>query len=293
MLFVIFRQPDIDLEVLKKKYADTESRFLNLNDVQVHYRVEGQGDTLLLIHGTASSLHTWDGWVKELSDSLTIVRLDLPAFGLTGPRPDRDYSIKAYSKFINDFTDKLNLNHFVIAGNSLGGNIAWKFTIDHPEKVKGLILIDSGGFPKSGSSLATKLARNWITAPILKEITPRSFLEKNIKDVYFNDDLITKALVDRYYELNLREGNRQAFIDRARANFVDHTPELIQIKVPTLIQWGTYDEWIFVENSSKFDSLIPNSKVILYEAGHVPMEELPERTSEDVFQFLKETSTHN
>lgn len=80
---------DVPLAELKPKYADGASRFTKIDDVDVHYRDEGQGPPLVLIHGTSSSLHTWDGWVARMSARHRIVRLDLPGYGLTGRRKPR------------------------------------------------------------------------------------------------------------------------------------------------------------------------------------------------------------
>ena len=88
--------------------------------------------------------------------------------------------------------------------------------------------------------------------------------------------LLSKSIIDRYYKLNLREGNRQAFIDRALVNYVDYTSRLKKIKSPTLILWGENDEWINVKFAQKFKSMIRDSKVsIMSHTAHIPMEEKP------------------
>ena len=86
---------DISLEDLKKEYANEHSKFVEVDGLQVHYRDEGSGFPIVLVHGTAASLHTWDAWTKRLKENYRVIRMDLPAFGLTGPNAQRDYSIKA------------------------------------------------------------------------------------------------------------------------------------------------------------------------------------------------------
>jgi pimeloyl-ACP methyl ester carboxylesterase len=94
--------------------------------------------------------------------------------------------------------------------------------------------------------------------------------------VYHEDSLITEALIDRYFDLTLRPGNRQAFIDRARTPATDHTGELQNIQASTLIIWGAEDTWINPENADFFLEQIPQAKLELMEGvGHVPMEEAP------------------
>ncbi len=285
-LAILFRQPDLKIDYLTQKYTDTDSRFLEIDKTKVHYKIEGSGPNLVLIHGTASSLHTWDEWTENLKQDFRVVRLDLPAFGITGPHPDRQYTIDFYTNFLNSFLEELKIDSCSIAGNSLGGLIAWKYAVDYPQKVDKLILIDAAGVPKDKVPTVFKIARNPLSSFLLKIYTPRSFIEKNIKEVYHQDELVTSGLIERYFELSLRPGNRQAFIDRARLTQSFDTSQLRQIECPTLIQWGSYDEWIPLEDGFHFNQLIPNSSLVMYEAGHVPMEEMPEATAMDAKDFL-------
>uniref|UniRef100_UPI00404B205D alpha/beta fold hydrolase n=1 Tax=Fulvivirga sp. TaxID=1931237 RepID=UPI00404B205D len=149
-------KPDMPLDELKALYANEESKFVDIDGMDVHYRVEGSGPTLVLLHGTSSSLHTWDAWTEILKDDFTIVRMDLPAFGLTGPNTTKDYSLVAYSQFLDKFLAAVNVDTFYLAGNSLGGGIAMNYTLDHPERVKKLILIDASGYPREAGK------RPWI-----------------------------------------------------------------------------------------------------------------------------------
>jgi alpha-beta hydrolase superfamily lysophospholipase len=116
---------DIPPERLKAKYAGPPSKFVNIAGLKVHYRDEGQGVPLVLLHGAASSLFTWDGWTRELSTSYRVIRLDLPGFGLTGPNAAKDYSMAWHTRFLASFLDKLGVKECYLAGNSFGGHIAW------------------------------------------------------------------------------------------------------------------------------------------------------------------------
>jgi hypothetical protein len=94
---------DISVDDLKKEYANEHSKFIEIDGMQVHYRIEGEGLPIVLIHGTASSLNTWDAWTAELTKTHKVIRMDLPAFGLTGPNATADYSIKSYTNFLHQF----------------------------------------------------------------------------------------------------------------------------------------------------------------------------------------------
>lgn len=286
--FFVMKKPDKSVEWIKDKYADEDSKFALIGDQEVHYKKEGSGNKiLLLLHGTGASLHTWDGWVDTMKDSLTVYRLDLPAFGITGPASNADYSIKSYVDFVDQFATNMGIDSFGLAGNSLGGNIAWNYTLEHKNKVTKLILIDAAGYPSDKTVGIFKMAQNPILSNIIRHITPRSLVEKNLLEVYNLDDRVTDPLVDRYWHMTLREGNRQAFIDRARTKYQDRSHLISEINCPTLIMWGQKDDWIDVSYANQFIEDISNSSLIIYpNLGHVPMEEEPTSTSRDALGFI-------
>ena len=117
-------RPDIPLEALLPEYGAPPSQFVELEGMRIHYRDEGAGPPLVLLHGFGSSLHTWDGWVRQLTGTRRLIRLDLPGFGLTGPAPDGDYRAERYVHVVAALLDRLGVDRTDIAGNSLGGRTA-------------------------------------------------------------------------------------------------------------------------------------------------------------------------
>ena len=289
MLLLIFRTPDVSVDSLKRQYTDSNSHFMSVDGLEVHYKDEGSGTPIILLHGTSASLHTWDGWTKELiKNNYRVIRMDLPAFGITGANKDNLYDLPSYSKFLTDFVNQLELDKFILAGNSLGGSISWHYTSNNPEKVQKLILLDPAGFPsKKERPLVFELAEIPILNQILKHITPKSLIKDNLEQVYFDDSKVTENLVDRYHQMILREGSRTSFIERAKLEGQDYTELLYTIKSPTLIIWGEDDLWIPVEDSFKFKERMANSSlVIMKETGHVPMEEKPIESVALALSFL-------
>ncbi|MFC1850196.1 alpha/beta fold hydrolase [candidate division CSSED10-310 bacterium] len=280
---------DIPFDELKKKYANNSSQFIEIDGVAVHYRDEGTGFPLVLIHGTAASLHTWDGWVKELGAEYRTIRFDLPAFGLTGPNTDHNYSIKWYTSFLSVLLDTLVIKNCYLAGNSLGGWIAWEFAAQHPQRVSKLILIDAAGYTFDHKMpLVFRLAQVPLLNSIFKYVTPRAFIAMNLREVYGDDQKITASVIDRYYELALRSGNREAFIARAKTQHQDRTDLIGTITIPTLIMWGREDVWIPWSHATRFQKALLNSELIMYEGvGHIPMEEIPVKTAQDARTFLQ------
>lgn len=283
---------DISVEDLKNEFTNEHSQFIEIDEVNVHYRDEGEGFPIVLIHGTAASLHTWDAWTDVLIKTNRVIRMDLPAFGITGPNKNADYSIEAYTTFLHSFLEKLKLEKFHLAGNSLGGHIAWNYTADYPSKVEKLILVDASGLPTNKSQPAIfKMAKTPILNSLFLYITPRFLIKKNIEEVYEDDSKITDELINRYHKMALRVGNRKAFIDRAKTDFKLDTQvnleKLKSIQTPTLLIWGAKDLWIPLANGIRMNEILVNSKLeVLENSGHVPMEENPRESLKLLNEFL-------
>jgi pimeloyl-ACP methyl ester carboxylesterase len=288
----IYWKNDIDINELKNKYAYPTSSFISIDGINVHYREVGKGEAILLIHGTGASLHTWEKWIDILSPGYRVISFDLPGFGLTGPDPNHNYQISRYTAILDSLMVKLKVDSFHIAGNSLGGLVAWHYTTQFPQKILTLNLIDAAGLPQPGKKppFIFQLAKLPVLSTLLQKITPKSIIKKSMLDVYKNDQLVTEKLIDRYFELSLREGNRTAFVKRmSQLNEKLVVSDLKNITVPVLIQWGKDDRWIPLANAFEFQKLIPNAELIIYDSGHVPMEENPMETVKDYMIFLKKS----
>jgi len=280
---------DIPLETLKARWAGPTSQLVAVDGMDVHVRDEGSGPAVVLLHGMSSSLHTWDGWAERLRQSYRVVRFDLPGFGLTGPNPARDYSVDAYTAVVDHVTKQLGLQHFVLGGNSMGGGIAWAYALAHPDRVRGLILVDALGYPLRGADLpiAFRMARWPVLPSLLTHLDPRRLVDNGVRKSYSDASRIRPDTLARYYELTLRAGNRAAFVDCMRAPRRDESARIRELHQPTLILWGADDRLIPVEAARSFARDIPGAQVIVYDGlGHVPMEEDPARTVADVERFL-------
>lgn len=286
--------PDRPVEELVERWAQPPSEFLPLLGMQVHLRDEGAGDDpvpLLLLHGTSASLHTWDGWVAELAARERLIRVDLPGFGLTGPFPHDDYSIERYIEFTVALLDALELEQVVIAGNSFGGQVAWEVAAEMPDRVAGLVLVDAAGYPFLPESipLAFQLARFPALRPLIERLLPRSVIRSSLENVYGDPGRVDEALVDRYYELALRAGNRRA-LGRRFAHVMptaERAARIRSLQQPTLILWGGRDRLIPLDSADRFAADIAGSRLVVFaELGHVPHEEAPAETAAAIEDFL-------
>ena len=283
VLGIIFYQKDQSPEVVYKKYSLASSQQIAIGGVQLHYSDEGSrldSTPLLLIHGTSSSLRTWDGVTAQLKNQYRIIRFDLPGFGLTGPNPNHDYSTRYYNQVIDSLLSALHVSRVIIVGNSLGGAIATQYAIYQPAKVRGLVLVDAAGLPpakKTTGAIGFKLAQMPVINRLLTIITPRELVKKSLQDAYGDTEKVTDSLTSQYFDMLTREGNRQALIDRMRQGWQEKSSDFLSnVQAPTLIVWGSKDRLIPVENAELFQQKIKNSQVHIWDnLGHVPMEEDP------------------
>jgi pimeloyl-ACP methyl ester carboxylesterase len=200
-----------------------------------------------------------------------------------------------YAKFMSKFMDALFIPEAVLAGNSLGGGVAWRTAVLYPNRVSKLVLVDAVGYPGEPKSmpLAFRLAQFTWLSPVLTKLLPRPLIAQSVRNVYGDPSKVTEALIDRYYELALRTGNRQALFDRlsfylsAVGSDKSFSHQIKDIRQPTLILWGELDQLIPQEHGHSFHRDIANSELVMMEGvGHVPMEEDPEGSVVHVLRFL-------
>ena len=295
--FALSRAPDRPVESLVARWAPPPSDFIDMRGLVVHLRDEGPRDDpapLVLLHGTGSSLHTWEGWVRMLKTGRRVITLDLPGFGLTGPFTGDwtadDYRGDTLARFVIALLDRLQVQRFVMGGNSLGGEVAWRVAALEPQRVAGLILVAAAGTRHEAESVPAGL---WLArVPVLNRVgehlLPRSLVAASVASVYGDPDKVTAALVDRYFEMTLREGNRRALTQRLAARVAGQDEERIAtLRLPTLILWGGRDRLIPPAVGQFFESKIAGSRRVVFDdLGHVPQEEDPARTVEPVREFL-------
>jgi len=297
LALALSRAPDREVQTLVARWALPPSDFIDVQGQVVHLRDEGpRNDPLpvVLIHGTSASLHTWEGWVSALKGQRRVITFDLPGFGLTGPFSGRytadDYHGDSYARFVFDLLDALKVPRAVVGGNSLGGEVAWRMAVMAPERVAALVLVDAAGpaFTPQSVPLGFLVARVPVVNHIMEWVLPRSLVAQGLVDVYGDPARVTSELVDRYFELALREGNRRALGLRMRQVVRgEHAERIAGIKQPTLILWGGRDRLIPPPVGRIFEAQIVGSRLVVFdELGHVPHEEDPARTVVPVKEFL-------
>ena len=296
--YFVLKRGDIPYETLASRYESADSHYVDLpGGLHVHYREQGapNAPTILLIHGYSVATQTWDQWAGRLKDDYHVVSLDLPGHGLTRAPAGYHAAIETFRDTVAAFAHAKGLSHFAIAGNSMGGNVAWEYALAHPDEVDALILVDSAGWPPSAASAANepaffKLLRNPVLSPLLRDLDNASFFRKGLQAAYADPARADDALVTRYVELSRAPGHRdiliQLMLGARTRNFA--TPErLAAIKAPTLILVGDQDHLIPPADAEKFHAAISGSELISYAGvGHMPQDEHAEESATAVSEFL-------
>ena len=296
--FVAMRRGDIPYTKLEAKYGGADTHYVDLpGGLHVAYRDEGnpKGPVILMVHGFFVSQDSWKPWVKPLSDDYHIITLDLPGHGLTRAPAGYHGKLSDFVKVVDDFAQAEHLDHFVLAGHSMGGDLAWRYALAHPEKLTGLILVDSAGWPDPRPDAQKGLKQlQFLHSPIGRfaalNLDQTKRINQAMLSAYANPKYVTEEMVTKYAELGRAPGHRGVIVDLALEQPTRGyaTPQMLSaITAPTLILQGDKDQLVPPGSASQFASAIKGSRLILYPGvGHVPQEEATDKSVADVRAFM-------
>jgi pimeloyl-ACP methyl ester carboxylesterase len=284
--------PDEDRASLERNYLRAPEDMVEVAGIKLHVRDSGptgNAPTVIFLHGFGASLHTWEPWASILSRDMRVIRLDLPGSGLSSPDPTGNYGDARTLEVLLALMRRLGVARASLAGNSIGGRIAWTFAAQHPERIEKLVLISPDGFASPGFEYGKK-PQVPATVKLMQYALPKSLLRMSLVPAYANPVVLTDELTARYHDLMLGPGSRGAMIARLEQTvLVDPVPMLKKITAPTLLLWGEQDALIPFSNSADYMKAIPRVTLVsLPGIGHLPHEEAPEKTIGPVRAFLIE-----
>lgn len=290
-------------DVVQARHADAASRFADLDGVRVHYKDEGQGPAILLVHGTFGDLADWDGWVQVLKPRYRVVRLDLPAFGLTGAIPSGNYSVERKHLVIDALMDHLGIERFAIAGVSYGGLVAFRYAATRTERVTALVLANSAGIQFGQRASATSAPPAASAAPAAPAASAPAYVittdprvtyadaESFLRFLLNDSPLITPALIQRKLDFTNTAGRLEESV--ASVRFYERgSPQrvLAHVRAPALVLWGGAGQALSTRTADAFLDAMKNARVrekILYpDGGHIINLQRAQETSTDVKAFL-------
>jgi pimeloyl-ACP methyl ester carboxylesterase len=291
-VFWFTRPADVSFDEVRASVPNAAySHFADIDGVRVHYQEKGNGTPLILIHGYTSSVYSWKDVFEPLSKNFRVIAVDLKGFGFTG-KPDGDYTRRAQATLVAHLLDHLKLEKAWLCGNSMGGEVALNFARQNPQRVAGLILIDSSGAKVEGtSSLAPSYLLIPVVGRVLTALALRSdkLVREGLEKSFYDRAKITDERVAAYYRpLQTRGGQLAALRARTQASQFPIEPDIGKISARTLIIWGAEDALIPLAAGQRMNSLIKDSNLLVFEkCGHLPQEEMPERVAQEITRFIK------
>jgi pimeloyl-ACP methyl ester carboxylesterase len=279
-----------------EQLADPDSQFVEINGLTVHYKTMGQGEPIfVLLHGFGASLYSWHDVMEPLSLYGTIISFDRPAFGLT-ERPmtweaENPYSSQASVDLLLGLLEHFNVQKVILVGNSAGGTVSMQFTLQHPERVKALILVDPAIYDGGGRSWL----RPFYKTPQMNHLGPlivRSIQNNGIdmiKMAWYDPSKIKPETMTGYTKpLQADNWDRALWYFTAASQVSDLPGRLSEFTLPVLVITGDTDRIVPTANSVRLAGALPNAKLIIIpQAGHVPHEEQPVLFLQAVDEFLK------
>lgn len=275
---------------VEARWATPPSQFVEIDGVRLHYREEGEGPPVVLLHANYASLFMWEPWVAALKDRYRVIRLDLPAHGLTGPEPSGNYSLQRIQSLFEQFVDARGLERFVVVGTSIGGTVAMRYAADHPERIERLVMISPGSLEARVRGRTTPANVPKI-ADVLAWVTPRAFTGYMLRNDYGDPARVTDAVIDEWYAMWMREGNRQAMIDLLRQYVSGGVEAKIRsIRVPVLLIWGEKNKRVPLALAYETRALLANSPQVQLEVlpgiGHMLVQEAPQQSAAVIRRYL-------
>ena len=294
-VFWFVRPADVSFDEVRASVPNSDySHFADIDGVRIHYQEMGAGTPLVLIHGYTSSTYSWKDVFEPLAKKFHVIAVDLKGFGFSG-KPDGDYTRRAQAVLITHLLEHLNIEKAWLCGNSMGGEVALNVALANPERVSGLILVDSAGVEVPGSG---SLAPGYLLFPVVGRLlialslTSDKLVREGLEKSFYDHAKVTPDRLANYYRpLKTRGGQLAALRARTQWGIFPVESELGKIKVPTLILWGAQDQLIPLAAGNKLSSLIKDSKLVVFDnCGHLPQEEMPARTVDEIIKFIASSS---
>jgi pimeloyl-ACP methyl ester carboxylesterase len=288
--------PPLENTVPAETLADEDSKFIEVNGLNAHYKIYGQGEpTFILLHGFGASLFSWREVTEPLSKLGTVVAYDRPAFGLT-ERPlewegESPYSQNSQVELVIGLMDALEIEEAILVGNSAGGTVSMLTALKHPQRIQSLILVDPAVYAGGG---APAWIRPLFGTPQMDRLGPLAARQLQaqgvefIKSAWHEPGNITPEIFAGYQKPLQAENWDKALWELTVSSRESGLAERLgEFNLPVLVITGDDDRIVPTEQSIQLADEIPNAKLaVIPQCGHLPHEECPEAFMQAVTEFL-------
>lgn len=289
--------PPLENTVSAESLADADSRYIEVNGLNIHYKKYGSGEPVfILLHGFGASLFSWREVTEPLAEIGTVIAYDRLAFGLT-ERPmewegESPYSQEVQIQLVIGLMDALGVEKAILVGNSAGGTISMLAALQYPERVESLILVDpavyaGGGAPAWSRPLLKTPQMNRVGPLIARQIQTRG--PELVELAWHDPSKITPDVMEGYQKpLRVENWDKALWYLTVSSRESGLAERLEEFTLPILVITGDDDRIVPTEQSVRLAGELPNaSLVVIPQSGHVPHEETPAEFMQAVIQFLE------
>ncbi len=282
----------LTIDELRQLYGDDQSRYLDVNGVEVHYKDEGTGPVLLMVHGSESSLRTWDVITEKLKDRYRIIRYDIPGYGLSGPISDEVAETVEPLDIPEALVKELGVEKLTVVGVSSGGTMGMYLAAKRPDLVERLIISNTPSDPVDTSHLVMPEA----FVDSIARATETGFRDQvfwNEFLTYFagDGDRISEQTRKEYYDFYRRTPEKHPIaLVAVIGDGVEAKKRMAMVKQPTLQIWGTADKLLPESAADASAGYLHNaqlSRILMPDVGHYPPLEVPERFAQLIAAYIE------
>ena len=267
--------------------APTNATYADVDGVHLRFHDKGEGPAVVMIHGFASSLETWDVVAPKLEKNHRVLSLDLKGFGWSG-RPEGDYSPAAQAKLVLGLMKQRGIERASIVGHSWGSSVALATTLADPTRIDRIALYDAWVYE---DQLPTFFL--WARQPAIGETLFALWYDQRADErmahAFFDKRYVTEPLAEAVEASLERPGTKAAALAATRGQyFLPLEARYKTIRHKTLLMWGREDEVTLLGFGERLSKDLPNSRLVVYpQCGHFPMIEAAAASTRDLQDFLE------
>lgn len=262
--------------------------FAQVEGARVRYVDTGKGPAVVLLHGFASALDTWDLLIPRLAQKHRVIALDLKGFGWTD-RPDGDYSPQAQGKMVFALLDQLKVDKTALVAHSWGSSVALAMALNQPQRFTRIALYDAWVYEEQLPTMFV-WARAEVVGDILFELFYKERPDDKLAQAFYNKDFITEKLMEDVEMAMDRPGTVAAALAAVRGQrFAQMQDRYRTIQQPVLLLWGREDVVTPVQIGERLSRDLVNSRLVIYpRCGHLPMVEAAAASNAELSSFVDE-----
>jgi pimeloyl-ACP methyl ester carboxylesterase len=268
--------------------GEPKANYANAAGARIRYVDKGQGSPVVLIHGFASSLETWDLLVPELSKTHRVIAVDLKGFGWSD-RPEGDYSPLGEARHVVALLDQLGIKRAAFVAHSWGSSVTLALALAAPERVSRIALYDAWVYEEQLPSTFL-LARAGGLGEILFTLFYDQRPDERLSLAFYNKDFVTEKLAEDVERSLDRPGTSAAALAAVRGQrFTEQQDKYRTIDKPVLLLWGREDVVTTLPFGERLSRELPHARLVVYpRCGHFPMFEAKRESNQELIKFLAE-----